>query len=50
MNLPVNVSYRELIVKTADQLLIRNITIETRSERNYAYNKSALTNFQTHQI
>ena len=24
--------------------------IETRSERNYAYYKCALTNFQTHQI
>ena len=30
MNLPVNVPYRELIVKTADQLLIRNIPIKER--------------------
>ena len=35
MNLPVNVPYRELIVKTADQLLVRNIPIRMAITQNF---------------
>ena len=44
------VQYKDIQCKSKSLQKGMHAVIETRSERNYAYNKCALTNFQTYQI